>query len=306
MTTEITNASTTLETLTAKIKVKLIENKVATNIFNRTINQNSIEIGQWLTQAKNLVKHGQWQNWLTDNFNMTDRTARNYMKLAAYFGENSALKTEDVFRFQPYALLELTKLPVDKVQEFLEVQADKNLSTLSVRELREAIQQWKNPEVSTTSKEITAADIRQYFKAKFPAVNSTLPATKLLKEIANWKLTRQAQEVLRLPPPSFNQLPFELIDAAESAQLKIEMQFGRALNFPLDDGVVVTRQNSAAMKKFAAVADCVIFAAPVNFIRSDGIAKKINPAIWFFGGLIDNFLQHFLTFGAAFCPAKIR
>ena len=92
-----------LDELTANIKIKLVENKVAANMFARTVNQNSVEIGQWLTQAKQLVGHGNWQNWLADNFQMTDRTARNYMQVARYFGVNSTLKTENVFRFQPAA-----------------------------------------------------------------------------------------------------------------------------------------------------------------------------------------------------------
>ena len=293
MTTAI--VSTTLETLTANIKLKLVENQVATNIFNRTVNQNSVEIGQWLTQAKKLINHGQWQNWLTGNFNMTDRTARNYMKLAAYFGVNGIIKTEDVFRFQPYALLELTKLTADEVKKFLKMQTDEGveLSTLSVRNLREAIQQWKKTEVSTVKKEITAADIRQYFKAQFPVFN--LPATKLLKAVESWKETRQAPEVLKLPPPSFNQLPFELIDAADLAHLRIEMQFGRGLDFPLADGVVVTRQNSAAIKKFSTVADCVIFAAPLSFIRNDAITKKLKPLFGISAVILItscNFFQH--------------
>lgn len=68
-------ATMTLDSITANIKLKLVENHVLTNAFNRNINHNSVEIGQW-------------QNWLADNFQMTDQTARNYMKVAAYFGDD--------------------------------------------------------------------------------------------------------------------------------------------------------------------------------------------------------------------------
>lgn len=35
--------------------------------------QNIIEIGKELTAAKNEVPHGQWLNWLKDNFNLSQQ-----------------------------------------------------------------------------------------------------------------------------------------------------------------------------------------------------------------------------------------
>ena len=96
----IVTTNVTLDELTANIKLKLVENHVLENAFNRNINQNSVDIGQWLTQAKKLVKHGQWQNWLQENFQMTDRTAQRYMKIARYFGISGVVKTDNVVGFQ--------------------------------------------------------------------------------------------------------------------------------------------------------------------------------------------------------------
>lgn len=42
----------------------------------------AIEAGQALIDAKALVKHGEWQTWLKGNCTVSDRTARNYMRLA--------------------------------------------------------------------------------------------------------------------------------------------------------------------------------------------------------------------------------
>ncbi|MGO9885407.1 MAG: DUF3102 domain-containing protein [Solirubrobacteraceae bacterium] len=43
----------------------------------------AITAGEKLTEAKQLVKHGEWLPWLEANFPLSERTARNYMRLAA-------------------------------------------------------------------------------------------------------------------------------------------------------------------------------------------------------------------------------
>ena len=63
-----------IETLTAEMKMYL-----------HIVNQSIIEVGKRLIQAKELVPHGDWQNWLQDNFSLTDRTARRFMQISERF-----------------------------------------------------------------------------------------------------------------------------------------------------------------------------------------------------------------------------
>jgi hypothetical protein len=37
--------------------------------------------GELLIEAKSLLKHGEWGNWLTENASFTERTAQSYMRL---------------------------------------------------------------------------------------------------------------------------------------------------------------------------------------------------------------------------------
>jgi len=37
-----------------------------------------------LTAAKSVLAHGQWDGWLSENFELSDRTARLYMQLAEH------------------------------------------------------------------------------------------------------------------------------------------------------------------------------------------------------------------------------
>jgi hypothetical protein len=43
--------------------------------------------GQLLTEAKQLVPHGQWLPWLKENFEFTARTAQGYMRLVEHWSE---------------------------------------------------------------------------------------------------------------------------------------------------------------------------------------------------------------------------
>ena len=50
------------------------------------IREDVIAIGRDLLRAKALLEYGQWMPWLRAEFNMTSRTAENYMNLAERLG----------------------------------------------------------------------------------------------------------------------------------------------------------------------------------------------------------------------------
>jgi hypothetical protein len=43
-----------------------------------------MDVGDRLTEARKALAHGQWDDWLSDNFELSDRTARLYMQLAGH------------------------------------------------------------------------------------------------------------------------------------------------------------------------------------------------------------------------------
>lgn len=47
----------------------------------------AIAVGEGLIEAKSLVDHGQWLPWLTENFDFSERTAQDYMRLAKHRDE---------------------------------------------------------------------------------------------------------------------------------------------------------------------------------------------------------------------------
>ena len=92
----------------------------------------AIRAGELLTEAKALVRHGDWLPWLEANFPGSDRTARNYMRLAANRNRVADLPTVR----EAVALLAAPKRPepagVDD-DEALEREVAARLAALSKR-----------------------------------------------------------------------------------------------------------------------------------------------------------------------------
>lgn len=271
--TEIISAAASLDDLTAQIKLKLVENQVLANTFNRNINQNCFKIGEWLKQAKLIVPVKQcvkqWQKWLDGNFGMTKQAAGNYIRVAEKFG-----KVKNVFHFEEFqfaALIELSRMTPAELQDFFAEQEHNgvDLAKLSIRNLSKIIKQWKNP---TQDIQPTTIDIDAEIK-NAPADSSPL----------------------KLPPPSFHIIPASLQAAADSAQIKIEMNFGRAFQLP-DADIFISPLNLSTLQKYSSIAASVIF-TKMDFVRSDGAVKKRQCCIWFFGGNSENFSNYFSQFG---------
>ena len=96
--------------------------------------QNIIEVGKRLIQAKSLVNHGHWQHWLELNFQLTERTAQNFMKCAERFG-----KTEINFGFSSTQMIALLALPdAEETEKFFAEKADRFSNVATSRDLNQS------------------------------------------------------------------------------------------------------------------------------------------------------------------------
>lgn len=107
----------------------------------------AIEIGKELNAAKAEMPHGNWANWLEENFQWSERTAQYFMNIAKRFGNNpefAELKTS--------TLRALLDLPEGTEQDFINVQATigKPVKDQSERELKAAIKQQKKRKKNPT------------------------------------------------------------------------------------------------------------------------------------------------------------
>jgi chromosome segregation ATPase len=108
-------------------EITIIKNQTAQAVLMA-----SIDIGKRLIEAKELVPHGEWQNWLEERVDYKQSTANNLMRIAKEY-EDSSEKMKAITYSQAVALLALSE---DEREEFV---AENNVEDMSVRELAEAI-----------------------------------------------------------------------------------------------------------------------------------------------------------------------
>lgn len=120
---------------------------------------NSIEIGKRLTEAKEMMEHGQFGKWLAEAVDYSQSTANNLMKIyeqygadqGALFGDNSKSQTFGNLSYsQAVALL---GIPAEEREQFIE---DNNAAELSIRELKAKIKEYeeKNKQLDDANKNL--------------------------------------------------------------------------------------------------------------------------------------------------------
>lgn len=98
---------------------------------------NFIELGKRLTEAKAMVKHGEWGNWLKERVNYSQRTANNMMKLYAEYGASGiASKSQSIANLSVTQAVALLKIPAEEREKFAE---QNNAKDMTIRELKEEL-----------------------------------------------------------------------------------------------------------------------------------------------------------------------
>lgn len=178
----------------------------------------SIEIGRRLSEAKSLVPHGSWGDWLEQNVNYSERTAQNLIKIYDQYSDKGmdALFGNDLDAFaelsytQAVALLALPT--VDERKEFVETH---DMETMSTRELQEAIKAQKAAEDEAANlKEKLKAEKEKYRKLQDEAAiqNGNLRETqKRLQE-----KTEEAEQLQR----DLDEASMPAVDPEKEEELK--------------------------------------------------------------------------------------
>lgn len=93
--------------------------------------QNLIQYGRVLTEAKQYVPHGQFGDWVAENFGMSERSAQGYMAVWKRFGKNEQLNG-----IQFSSLQKMLSLPEGTENQFA---AEHKLSDMTAREVERAV-----------------------------------------------------------------------------------------------------------------------------------------------------------------------
>lgn len=107
------------------------------------------EIGKRLEEAKALVNHGEWGAWLEDNFEYSESTANNLMRIYREFGSEqinfiTGKSPAETFEgLSQSQLVELFALPPGTREEFVEAHREELEDGMSIRDMRELIREQK-------------------------------------------------------------------------------------------------------------------------------------------------------------------
>lgn len=136
--------------------------------------KSSVEIGERLTAAKELVPYGAWSDWLKEKVDYSQSTANNFMRIYKEFSDDQIsfagkTKSETFGRLTYSQAVALFALPEPQREEFVETH---DVSGMSTRELKEAIEAAKAAEAE-----------RDKARAEAETARMTLAATRREKGV---------------------------------------------------------------------------------------------------------------------------
>ena len=130
----ITDENVTVQGFTVKAAPQLT---LEIGFYLNQTAQNIIEVGKRLIVMKSFVKHGHWQQWLEKNFQLSQETARKFMRCAERFSKSTTSWILDQSH-----MFELLSLPdAEETEKFIEQKAAEGtpVEDMTIKELREEI-----------------------------------------------------------------------------------------------------------------------------------------------------------------------
>ena len=123
-----------MNTIIENTTLEKIEKEIIT-LKNQTA-ENIILMGQKFIEAKKLIPHGRWGEWLESKVGFSQRTANQFMRIAQEYGSNS----QAISNLEATKIYLLMELPVEDRNNFISQNDLKNLST---REVKSRLQEYK-------------------------------------------------------------------------------------------------------------------------------------------------------------------
>lgn len=123
-----------------------------------------LTIGRCLIEAKDMLPHGEWKNWLVDRVEFSERSAQRLMRLAREWSNPTTLS--DLGASKALALL---ALPPEEREQFV---AENNVIDMSARQLEQAI---KERDEARKAAEQAKADASSAEQARAKMAEDTWP-----------------------------------------------------------------------------------------------------------------------------------
>jgi hypothetical protein len=213
------------------------------SIKNQTRNMvlyNSIEIGRRLSEAKLLVSHGEWGEWLKKSVDYSQRTASNLMRIFDEYGASQITLLGDNSKSQAFANLgysqavALLGVPESEREQFI---AENDVNSMTTRELQEAIKAKKDAEtraeglandleMAKTENKQLSADLA---KEKKIAKSEVKRLSQLESDLAEaqgkvQELTAEINKPVTLEPAVIEKIPEEVEQELTQLRAKVGQQ----------------------------------------------------------------------------------
>lgn len=147
----------------------------------------AIEIGRRLTEAKEMLPHGQWGEWLKTEVEFSQSTAQNFMRIFTEYGDSQTslfgdAKSQTLGNLPYTHALKLLAVPAEEREEFV---AEHHVDELSSRELEKLIRERDEAREAAAALEEEVESARQLLKVEFHA--RTEAENNLKAREAAWK-----------------------------------------------------------------------------------------------------------------------
>ena len=127
---------------TQKKEIAVLDNlAMQAKTYIQNARMNLLQLGRVLAEAKPLVQHGEWENWVKTNTSMSKRAAEQYMQAYAEFGLNPQIA-------------ELGTTKTLKLLPLTEDERENDVSSMSTRQLDEAIRKQKQEALKEARQEV--------------------------------------------------------------------------------------------------------------------------------------------------------
>lgn len=157
---------------------------------------NSIEIGRKLKEAKEIVHHGEWGNWLKEKVDYSKSTANNLMKIFEEYGADQINLLGDNLKSQTFGNLSYSQALVllgigdsEEREKFIE---ENKADEMSTRELQRAISEKKKAEEEAKK----AKDELEKFKSKSKEEQEKIKKLEAEKKKLSETLTIESDKLL--------------------------------------------------------------------------------------------------------------
>ncbi len=250
-----------------------IEIRTHSNQFKEQALSYAIKIGRLLCEAKELVDHGEWGNWLEEQTEFKQSTANNLMRIykeysadqVGFFGDAKSQTLGNLSYSKALALLDV---PAEEREAFAE---DNNVDELSTRELEKLIKERDEALKGKTEAETQMKCAQEREKdIKIDYTSEKSKAAELDKKIK--KLETELKDIKSKPIDIAVQEPDPeaVNEAVKAAEEKMEKEL-ETMKTERD----VALAKAAAAEKALAVADPSVTQFKVIFEEAQGMLNKL-------------------------------